>query len=113
MSSWHNFDWLIENIRETAQDKIIQDEWIKNSVLDYLWPIFDFEYITPYNIAPKGKVIIEYNTIFFSKNQEIAFQKYGITINKNIIEIDCNSQYLTTGVDRLMSGIKQVKDILL
>lgn len=110
MLDYTELRWFIDDIKDKDIDQEIKAEWIKNAILDYLWPIFDSKYVIPYNIAPKGKIVIAYNTIKFSENRRNIFNRHDILIDGKNIIINHPEDY--TGIDNLKETIKKMKDMI-
>ena len=103
---------IIDVLLTKQIDNVIKYEQIKNIILDYLWPIFDFKYLSPQNITPEGIIVITYNTLKFSEIRRNNFIKYGILIEDKKINIDCTNKEISIGINKLKDVILNMKEIL-
>lgn len=112
MLNYTDLCWFIADILEKNIDTEIKAEQIKNTLLDYLWPIFDFQYIFPNKLTEKGKITITYNTLIFSEMIRKKYIAYGILITDKTIDIDCLNTYIVEGIGDLKETINKLKEIL-
>ena len=112
MLDYTDLRWFMIDILEKDIDTEIKAEQIKNTLLDYLWSIFDFQYIFPNKITEKEKIVLTYNTLIFSEMLRKKYATYGILITDKTIEIDCSNIHIVEGIDDLKETIDKLKEIL-